>query len=122
MYIYMWEAMDGGLGNPGSRRVVVCVPVVPGMEYVDEQYNADVMRLNALASEAFMETLGYSNMDIQNVDHGEESHVGCGSAIMDTEGWHSIQGESFGDKRKRARKERQRRTRREMLDAGVECT
>jgi hypothetical protein len=104
------------------------VAVAERVEANDRASRAFIEALHGIGSdrmdEAFMETLGYSNMDIQNVDHGEESHVGSGSLIMDTEAWHSIQGESFGDKRKRARKckERQRRTRREMLDAGVECT
>ena len=102
------------------------VAVAERVEANDRASRAFIEALHGIGSdrmdEAFMETLGYSNMDIQNVDHGEESHVGSGSLIMDTEGWHSIQGESFGDKRKRARRERHRRKRREMLDAGVEST
>ena len=102
------------------------VAVAERVEANDRASRAFIEALHGIGSdrmdEAFMETLGYSNMDIQNVDHGEESHVGSGSLIMDTDGWHSIQGESFGDKRKRARRERHRRKRREMLDAGVEST
>ena len=49
------EDMDGGLGNPGGRRVVECVPVLPGVGSVDEEGNAEIIRLNAMASENFVE-------------------------------------------------------------------
>ena len=47
--------MAGGWGNPGVRTVVVCMPVVPGVGLADEEGTAEIIKLNARASEEFVE-------------------------------------------------------------------
>jgi len=111
------EDMEKGLGDPCRRIVIVCESVTPGVGVVGEEQNVDRIRLNAIASEAFVATFNYQDAGVQNDVHdGVERNSITRNAIVEAEDRQLIQRESFGDKRKRRRRESQKQKRRETLD------
>ena len=109
--------MKKGLGDPCRRIVIVCEAVTPGVGVVGEEQNVDRIRLNAIASEAFVATFNYQDAGVQNDVHdGVERNIITRNAIVEAEDRQLIQRESFGDKRKRRRRESPKQKRRETLD------
>ena len=109
------EDMERGLGDPCRRRVIMCEQVPPGVGVGDEEQSVEIIRLNAIASEAFVELFNYQDASVQNGVHGEESNITVRNVIVEAEDRQLIHRESFGDKRKRERKESQKQKRRERI-------
>ena len=106
--------MERGLGDP-CRRVIMSEQVPPGVGVGDEEQSVEIIRLNAIASEAFVELFNYQDASVQNGVHGEESNITVRNGIVETEDRQLIQRESFGDKRKRERMESRKQKRRERI-------